>query len=596
MTALTGRYEMYGMDSKSGSTEMKLLRVDMGTERIQSEDVAEHYALLGGRGLIAALLLAELEPACDPQGPDNRLVICNGLLAGTLAASSGRISVGGKSPLTGTIKEANAGGTAGLALVRLGFRGIVVSGESERLKVLVIGPEGARLEDAPELALRGTYDTCDMLRARYGDDISILCIGPAGERRYLNSSVQVTDREGRPARAAARGGLGGVMGARGLKAVVLQGGKEKPVFADAPRFRAASKAYMQALRKHPMTGNILTRFGTASLVGAVNEMGAMPTRNYSSGSFEGAAALSGEHMAELQTGRKGSMTHACQTGCPISCSNVYNGPDGKYLTSGMEYETIALNGSNLSIDDIDVVALIDRLCDDAGLDTMETGATLGVAAEAGLLSYGDSARVLELIRQMAAGTPLGMELGQGTERFGKSMGVTRIPVVKRQALAGYDPRALKGTGVTCATSPMGADHTAGNAIGMPGVDPLSPHGQVEVSRGCQQVMALFDSLGMCIFAGMPADNPEVFGLLGEMLAGVYGGDWPPERLLGLGTETLLRERRFNLLAGIGEEEDDVPPFMRTEELKPHDAVFDVPREELKKVFDFAASGQGNQPG
>ena len=222
MTALTGRYEMYGMDSKSGSTEMKLLRVDMGTERIQSEDVAEHYALLGGRGLIAALLLAELEPACDPQGPDNRLVICNGLLAGTLAASSGRISVGGKSPLTGTIKEANA---------------------------------GARLEDAPELALRGTYDTCDMLRARYGDDISILCIGPAGERRYLNSSVQVTDREGRPARAAARGGLGGVMGARGLKAVVLQGGKEKPVFADAPRFRAASKAYMQALRKHPMTGN-----------------------------------------------------------------------------------------------------------------------------------------------------------------------------------------------------------------------------------------------------------------------------------------------------------------------------------------------------
>ena len=267
---------------------MKLLRVDMGTERIQSEDVAEHYALLGGRGLIAALLLAELEPACDPQGPDNRLVICNGLLAGTLAASSGRISVGGKSPLTGTIKEANAGGTAGLALARLGFRGIVVSGESERLKVLVIGPEGARLEDAPELALRGTYDTCDMLRARYGDDISILCIGPAGERRYLNSSVQVTDREGRPARAAARGGLGGVMGARGLKAVVLQGGKEKPVFADAPRFRAASKAYMQALRKHPMTGNILTRFGTASLVGAVNEMGAMPTRNYSSGSFEGA--------------------------------------------------------------------------------------------------------------------------------------------------------------------------------------------------------------------------------------------------------------------------------------------------------------------
>lgn len=566
---------------------MKLLRVNMSAGEISCGELDERYRLLGGRGLISALLLDEVDPACDPEGPDNRLIICNGLLAGTLAASSGRLSIGGKSPLTGTIKESNAGGTAGLALARLGLRGIVVSGASESLKTLVIGPEGARLEDASDLALRGTYDSCDALRARYGEESSIICIGPAGERRYLNSSIQVTDREGHPTRAAARGGLGGVMGARGLKAVVLLEGKVKPVFADAPRFRAASKAYIQALRAHPMTGNILTKFGTASLVGAVNEMGAIPTRNYSSGNFEGAAALSGEHMAELQAERNGNMTHACQAGCPIACSNVYHGPDGRYLTSGMEYETIALNGSNLSVDDIDVVALIDRLCDDAGLDTMETGATIGVAAEAGLLSYGDSTRVLELIRQMAAGTPLGLELGQGTERFGKSLGVSRLPVVKGQALAGYDPRALKGTGVTCATSPMGADHTAGNTIGMPGLDPLSPEGQVEASRGNQQVMALFDSLGMCIFAGMPAADPEVFGLVGEMLAGVYGGEWTPDRVIALGAEALLRERRFNVLAGITEDEDDVPAFMRTEELKPHNAVFDVPREEMAKVFDFS---------
>ncbi len=568
---------------------MELLRVDMTGGKISRVAMDERYRLLGGRGLISALLLDEMDPACDPEGPDNMLIICNGLMAGTLAASSGRLSVGGKSPLTGTIKESNAGGTAGLALAKLGLRGIVVSGVSRELKVLVVGPEGAHLEDASELVLRGTYDTCDSLRARYGAGVSIICIGPAGERRYLNSSIQVTDREGRPARAAARGGLGGVMGGRGLKAVVLLEGNVKPSFADAPRFRAASKAYIQALKVHPMTGNVLTKFGTAALVGAVNEMGAIPTRNYSSGSFEGAAALSGEHMADLQTERHGSMTHACQAGCPIACSNVYNGPDGKYLTSGMEYETIALNGSNLSIDDIDVVALIDRQCDDAGLDTMETGATIGVAAEAGLLSYGDCAKVLELIRQMAVGTPLGVEMGQGTERFGKKLGVTRIPVVKRQALAGYDPRALKGTGVTCATSPMGADHTAGNTIGMPGLDPLSSSGQVEASRGTHQVMALFDSLGMCIFAGMPAADPEVFGLLGEMLAGLYGGEWTPERVIALGTESLRRERRFNALAGIGEEEDDVPAFMRTEELKPHAAVFDVPREELAKVFDFSGT-------
>ena len=158
---------------------MKLLRVDMGTERIQSEDVDEHYALLGGRGLVSALLSAELEPACDPEGPDNMLIICNGLMAGTLAASSGRLYEGKKSPLTGTIKESNAGGTAGLALARLGLRGIVVSGVSRELKVLVVGPEGARLEEASELALRGTYDACDRLRARYGAGVSIICIGPA---------------------------------------------------------------------------------------------------------------------------------------------------------------------------------------------------------------------------------------------------------------------------------------------------------------------------------------------------------------------------------------------------------------------------------
>lgn len=565
---------------------MHLLRVDMGGGRVDVAPLDERYRLLGGRGLVSALLLDEMDPAADPEGPDNKLVLCNGLLAGTLAPSSGRLSVGGKSPLTGTIKESNAGGTAGLALARLGLRGVLVSGRSPSLKTLVVGPDGARLETADDLAGLGTYATCERLRARHGAKASIVCIGPAGERGYLNSSIQATDREGHPTRAAARGGLGGVMGGRGLKAVVLLEGGRKAAFADAARFREACRRYNQALKQHPMTGNILTRFGTASLVGAVNEMGAMPTRNYREGTFEGASGLSGERMAELQAERGGLMTHACQVGCTIACSNVYHGPDGQYLTSGMEYETIALNGSNLAIGDLDTVAAIDRLCDDAGLDTMETGTTIGVAIEAGLLPFGDTERVLDLIRQMAAGTPLGLELGRGTERFGRGHGVTRIPAVKRQALAGYDPRALKGTGVTCATSPMGADHTAGNTIGQPGLDPLSPEGQVEASRGNQQVMAVFDSLGMCIFAGMPAADPEVFGLVGDMLAGVYGGDWPPDRVLALGTEALLRERRFNALAGIGPDEDDVPPFMRTEALKPHDAVFDVDRDAMRRLFDF----------
>ena len=342
---------------------MKILRLDMRTGNSSYEDADETYPMLGGRGLIAALLLKEIDPACDPLGDDNKLVICNGLMAGTLAATSGRLSLGGKSPLTGTIKEANAGGTAGLAMAKLGLRALVVSGSADGMRVLVVGQDHVRLDDAEGLAMQGTYRTCELLRSRYGEGISIVCIGPAGERRYLNSSVQVTDREGHPSRAAARGGLGAVMGRRGLKAVVFLEGNQRPAMKDAARFRAASKAYMKALREHPMTGSVLPRFGTASLVTVINEMGAMPTRNYRTGRFEGADGLSGERMQALQQARGGQMTHACQVGCPIACSNVYHGPDGEYLTSGMEYETIALNGSNLDVADLDTVAAVDRLCE-----------------------------------------------------------------------------------------------------------------------------------------------------------------------------------------------------------------------------------------
>lgn len=554
---------------------MQLLRADMTTGKLSITPLETHRTFLGGRGLISALLLDETSPTILAESPDSKLIFCNGLLAGTAASCSGRLSVGGKSPLTGTIKEANAGGTAGLALSKLGLRGLVISGQSPKLRVLVVGPEGASLEDAADFSGLGTYATCERLRARYGETISIVCIGPAGERGYLNASVQVTDREGRPARAAARGGLGAVMGVKGLKVIVLLKGTAKPEFADKHCFQDAVKQYHAALQQHPLTGDMFAKFGTAVLVNAVNDMGAIPTRNFSTGKFEGAGGLSAEKIADLQGSRNGKMTHACQVGCPISCSSVYHDADGNYLTAGMEYETIALNGSNLGIDDIDTVAAIDRLCDDVGIDTMETGATIGAAMEAGLLPFGDAAGALNMVRQIAEGTALGQQLGQGTARFGTLHGVRRLPVVKRQAMAGYDPRALKGTGVTYATSPMGADHTAGNTLGIPGLDPLSAIGQVEASHSSQAAMAVFDCLGMCLFAGMPAADPAVFGLLGTMLEGIYGGKWPIERLIGLGEATLEREHSFNRLAGILPEEDDMPEFMRTEPLSPHNTVFDI---------------------
>lgn len=563
---------------------MKLLRVDMSTGHLAASSLSPEQRLLGGRGLISALLLDEMPPDADAEGPLNRLILCNGLLAGTTAPCSGRLSVGGKSPLTGGIKEANAGGTAGLALARLGLRGIVLTGSRPGTHLLVVGEDGARIEEAGSLAGMGTYTLCAQLQARFGKDASVLCIGPAGERGYLNASVQVTDRQGRPARAAARGGLGAVFAARGLKAVVLLPGKQKTVVADSARFKQACGAYVKALRAHPLTGEVFPQFGTAMLVDVVNEMGALPTRNYSTGRFERVENLSSQKVEAEQARRKAPKRHACQTGCPIACSPSYLGPDGQHLTSGLEYETIALLGPNLGIDDMDVVAELDRLCDDAGLDTMETGTTIGVAMEAGLLPFGDGGRVLDLVRQMAVGTPLGMEMGQGTTRFGQRHGVWRIPAVKRQGLAGYDPRGLKGTGVTCATSPMGGDHTAGNTLGLPGLNPLDKEGQAAASRASQEMMATLDCLGMCLFAGMPAGDPAALALLVDMCGALYGTDMTVDAFCALGRETLTRERRFNRRAGIEDKEDDVPAFMRSEPLTPHGSLFDIEQATLSGLF------------
>ena len=578
---------------------LRYLRVNMSTGSVRTLPLPPELLLVGGRGLVSKLLCSEMDPAADPLGPRNVFIVCNGLLAGSGATSSGRLSIGAKSPLTGTIKEANAGGSAGLAMARLGLRALVVEGKPRQdgLHVLVIDETGATLHDASAYQAMGTYALCDVLRRDFGETASVICVGPAGERGYLNASIQVTDLQGRPARAAARGGCGAVMASKGLKAIVITGrGSQKTVFADQRRFKDALKKYTQAVKEHPLTGTVFPAIGTSVLVNVIDGMGAIPTRNFSDGRCPGAEGLSGERIAELQSERGGQMRHACQFGCPIACSQVYHDAEGRYLTSGLEYETIALNGANLGITDIDVVAAIDRICDDAGLDTMETGVTIGVAMEGGIASFGDTEAAIDLARQMAAGTPLGIRMGQGAERFGASIGVTRIPTAKKQALAGYDPRALKGTGVTCATSPMGGDHTAGNTLGVPGLDPLAAGGQIKASLAAQQATAVFDCLGMCIFAGMPAADPAVFSLLGDMLAGIYGGDWPPERVLGLGSETLARERAFNDWAGVPPEADDVPAFMRSEPLPPHNAVFDIEQGELHRIFaDLPAQACNGRP-
>ncbi|HAP32562.1 MAG TPA: aldehyde ferredoxin oxidoreductase [Firmicutes bacterium] len=567
---------------------MKFLRVDMASGAVKLETPGDDYTLYGGRALIAKILTDEVDPKCDPLGPQNKLVICTGLLAGTNAPTAGRLSVGGKSPLTGTIKEANVGGTAGRMMSRLGIRAIIVENSAPgKSFILKISDGNVQLLPGEQYAGLNNYELVSRLQEAYGAKIGVISIGGTGERGYRNSTVQITNTEGYPSRAAARGGMGAVMGSKGLKAIVLEPGSAAEVaYSDKEKFNNAVKSYVQGIKDHPVSGQALPALGTAVLVNIVNAMGALPTRNFSSGNFAGAEAIGGENMAQILGARGGKAGHICQLGCPIGCSNIYHDENGRYLTSGLEYETIALNGANCGISSLDTIARIDRLCDDFGLDTIETGATIAVCMEAGKIPFGDDKGALALIQEMIDSTALGKVLGQGTAATGKYLGVKRIPTVKGQSIAGYDPRALKGTGVTYATSPMGADHTCGNSILEQNVAPTQKEGQVEISTHLQVGMATFDSLGMCIFSGFCTADPANVGHLLDMVSSRFGGDWDPNKLFSIGINTLAMEKQFNAAAGIGEELNCLPEFMTTEPLPPTGSVFDITVAELNKAIPF----------
>jgi aldehyde:ferredoxin oxidoreductase len=496
--------------------------------------------------------------------------------------------VGSKSPLTGGIKESNVGGSPGAKLARLGINALVIEGQaaSRRWFALEITPAGLVLLDAADLTGRTIYKTVAHLRAERDRHTGVLAIGPAGEMRLSAAAIGVTDLDGVPARHAGRGGLGAVMGAKGLKAIVVDDSVSDPIsMADPDLFRQTARRFAQALRENPSTGKSLPVYGTSVLVNVINELGGLPTRNFGSGVFEGADRISGEALHDLIVARGGRTTHPCMAGCVIRCSNVFPGENGKEQTRGFEYESIVLLGANCGIGDLDVIARMNHLCDEYGLDTMETGDALAVAMEAGLAEFGDGERAIALIEEIGAGTPLGRVLGHGTAVTGRVFGVSRVPTVKGQGVSAYDPRALKGTGVTYATSPMGADHTAGNALPgtvLPGVgklDTMQREHQVELSRYLQELAAIFDSVGLCWFTRGPilADN----SLLLDMLRGHLGREFSMDDLRAMSRETLRRELAFNRAAGLGLQDDRLPDFFLTETLPPLDLTFDISDEELQ---------------
>ena len=579
----------------------KILRINMGADGgpvAKTEPIGD-YAGLGGRALTSAVVAKEVPPLCHPLGEDNKIIIAPGLLSGSVAAMSGRLSIGCKSPLTGGIKESNAGGQPSQMLGRLGYAAIVLEGKpgNSNLYKIFINKDGVDIKEDNSLCMLGNYDLVEKMKSEFEGKIACISIGPAGEMKMPSASIACTDMEQRPTRHAGRGGVGAVMGAKGVKVIVIDdAGTSARAPKDPDKFKAANKEWVAGLRKHALTGEALPSYGTNVLTNVINEAGAYPTNNFSTGRFDGAGNISGETQAELENARggEGSATHGCHRGCVIRCSGTFYDKNGNYVTKQPEYETVWAHGGNCGIDDLDAIAQIDRMDDDFGVDTIEMGATIGVAMEAGIAKFGDAQAAIELVKEVGKGTPLGRILGSGAGTAGKVFGVERVPVVKNQAMPAYDPRAVQGIGVTYATTTQGADHTAGyavtaNVLSVGGdVDALKPAGQMELARNLQIATAILtDATGMCLFIAFAIlDQPDTFEALVDLINAFTGQSLTGDDLTAQGKAILKCERDFNFRAGFTEKDDRLPEYFKKEPLAPHNVTFQVSDEDLDLVHDF----------
>lgn len=573
---------------------MKIYRVNMTTLTTTVEEVPAEWQGIGGRALTSAVIASEVEPTCHPLGIKNKLVFAPGLLTGTMAANSGRLSVGAKSPLTGGIKESNAGGTASQKLARLGVKALIIEGrpKDDRFYSLHLDKHGIAIKEETELSGMGNYEVVESLIKKYGEKIGVITIGQAGENKMAAANISVKDPQ-RSLRSAGRGGLGAVMGSKKIKYITIDDTDTPGVAVLNPeKFKEAARVFARGLQEHPVTGQGLPTYGTNVLVNILNEAGGLPTQNFRSGRFDGAHKISGETMHDVIVSRNGKPTHGCHPGCIIKCSQVYNDKEGNFVTAGFEYETIWGFGAGCCIDDLDIIAQADHICDDIGIDTIETAVTIGVAMEAGVIPFGDGPGMLGLLKEIEKGSYLGRIIGNGAALAGRTLGVTRVPSVKGQALPAYDPRAVKGVGITYATSPMGADHTAGysvatNILKVGGdINPLQKHGQVELSRNLQIATAAIDSTGLCLFVAFCVlDNAEAFQAIIDMINAQYGLNLNANDVTELGKFVLRTEIGFNKAAGFTSKDDRLPEFFH-EECPPHNTTWDFSDAEIDEFFSF----------
>ena len=561
------------------------LHIDLTDRTVRAVEQKGEELVRVGRYLIARTLLEENIAGIDPLSPANPLIFSAGPFAGTNFSNANRTSVGCKSPLTGGVKEANAGGTLGVALGQLHLSGLTLRGVADEWVIIHLRKDGSvGFDSAAGFMGMGNFETAALLHEKYGKKVSLALCGPVGEYQGLLAGIAISDTDRRPSRLAARGGVGAVLGSKKVKAIVADLNK-MPQLHERKKVIGGVRHYAERLGKDPMIDSY-KRFGTAMMADYMNHVGGLPVRNFSAGRLvdtdRETMKMGGDFLREQNIARGGTQEHACMPGCLIQCSNVYADADGNEIVSPVEYETLGLLGTNCGIKEPDDLARLNAIANDLGIDTIETGAMVGVLMEAGVGEFGDAGFIAKVLEEIRAGTEPGRLWAQGTAAVGERYGVKRVPVIKRQAISAYDPRVVEATGITMMVTAQGADHTAGNVPRMETAD-KSIDEIAAASHAAQVQTAAADSLGLCIF-GRTVTAAELDRVTAAINAAV-GSKLDPAFFDELGRETLRLEREFNRAAGFTEADDELPGFFYNEPLEPSNRVA---RFHAREVNEFAA--------
>lgn len=561
--------------------------IRLNDRTIAKRELSGEAIVKAGRYLIAKTLLELGAATVDPVSPRNPLVVSAGPFAGTSWSNANRTSVGCKSPLTGGIKEANGGGTFSYGLGQLKIAGFTLLDASPAWVVLHFKKDGTiAFDDGAPYLSKGNYEAARMLHARYGKKVTLALCGPVGEYQGLIAGIAFSDKDSRPSRLSARGGVGAVLGSKKVKAIVVDLDRIPP-FEDAKKVNASIKDYAKMLRSDGFVQNFYAPLGTMGMADVQNQMGGLPVRNFSAGRLADVSAgetfkMGAEYIGPLNTSRGGDQTHACMPGCVIQCSNVYHDASGKEVVSPVEYETLGLLGSNCGLSDPNDLAQLNFIANDLGVDTIELGAMLGVLMEAGLGKFGDVKFMAECLREIRAGTEQGRLWAQGTARVGEHYKVRRVPVIKKQAISAYDPRVVEATGIGMMATAQGADHTVGN---LPRLKTREMDTESLVSQSLlhQTRVAANDSLGLCIF-GMSVTNPNT-EFIANALNAAHGTSLTKDFFEALGREALRLEREFNRRAGFTEKDDELPAFFYTEPVPPTNHVARFHAADVHGMYD-----------